>query len=306
MSIVDRIKGITNFELKTCMPYPISCKIELSTGCNFNCVYCKVGNTKNNKFMKEENVYTIVSKLYNSGVRHFGLFFMGEGTLHPNFNSICKTIKEKYPDIFLFLTTNGTSDLKESLPYLDSIKFSINYYDDKSFESNIRIKSKLNEILNNIKELVEYRNSNKIVTEISASSIFFNNPSQEEFVKKLKNTVDSFFYNNLQTQAGFISTSTKFEDINSEIIQVDKFPCYGMFTMANINVDGELCACRWDSSSEWSKFGSLIDNDFDVLWNCDKIQEYRRQHINAYTQGLYEEVNTHCLKCLRIKGNFNE
>lgn len=76
-------------------------------------------------------------------IREAKLMGMGEPMLHPQFDEVCKTFKEYFPEAFLIVATNCQYNIGESRPlrkrfqnalqYIDLLYFSIDGY-DKSYE----------------------------------------------------------------------------------------------------------------------------------------------------------------------------
>lgn len=285
MSIVDRINSHvhSNFNL---YKLPESAKIELVNYCNHKCPFCMVSSVKNKQLMSFDVFKKIIDKM--TTVKEIGLFFMGESTLHPEintFNNYCKA-KNK----FTFLTTNGLL-LKPLLQLIDSqidsIKISLNGYNEKTWIENTGVNS-FDTVVYNVYSLYEYIKNTKSKTELSISSIFYNNEEQYKFIKSLPPI--THYYLPLYSQAG--DNGYDYNKGNIGIIgsESKSLPCWALFTQAHIKVNGDLCACCFGCNKKFI-MGNILDTDFEKCWNNDKFVSIRRSHL----LGKIPEVCSRCL-----------
>jgi MoaA/NifB/PqqE/SkfB family radical SAM enzyme len=108
--------------------------IETTNHCNLACTFCNradvIGALQHMPLFKFRQV---LDKL-GPDLKEAKLMGMGEPFLHPNFDSICKMFKEKYPDSFLISSTNAQYNANErvanSLKYLDMLYISIDGFED--------------------------------------------------------------------------------------------------------------------------------------------------------------------------------
>ena len=287
MSIINRINSHVHSDFDL-YKLPTSAKIELVNFCSHKCPYCMVPFVKDNKRIMSFNTFKkIVEKIPN--VKEIGLFFMGESTLHPDidkFNSYCKS-KNK----FTFLTTNGI--LLEPLLHLvdtniDSIKISLNGYNRKTWIENTGVDS-FDTVVRNVHYLHGYIKNTKSKTELSISSIFYNNDEQRQFIKSLPPV--THYYLPLYSQAG--DNGYNYNKGNIGIIgsESKSIPCWALFTQAHIKVNGDLCACCFGCNKKFI-MGNILDTNFEQCWNSDKFISIRQSHL----LGKIPEV---CMECLK-------
>ncbi|KKM22973.1 hypothetical protein LCGC14_1619860, partial [marine sediment metagenome] len=193
--ITDRIDAITNIAPEYrgfSLPAPKSVKIELTGRCNYKCGFCALR-------MREKQPHgdidfdlfkRITTEMREAGVEEIGVFFLGESTMSPMLVEAiqwCKSIGFPY----VFLTTNGsmaTERLVEAcmVAGLDSLKFSVNNYDDEQFEKVIQVKPKLfRKSLENIKDAWFVREAGGYKTKLYASSIRYDGEQQEKMEELL-------------------------------------------------------------------------------------------------------------------------
>ena len=298
MNMIDRVKSIsTEIDTKH-IALPRSIKFELSGICNHKCIYCGVPNIQAiNRFMSFEIFKTGLAEAYKWQIKELGLFHMGEGTLHPNILELVAFAKKEYNNYFkMFITTNGTRlDILKGLVSLgiNSIKFSLNGY-NKEIHYKATLVDDFDSIIQNLKDLITYRNDINSPTEISASSIFYNNLEQDIFTEKMAKIVDNFYYTEIYNHAGKVATKfIKLTD-NARIIPhlCDK-PCYGLFNLAHVKVDGTINLCRFGLDHEFD-IGNIKDG-FEKAWFSEKANKIRKLHMT-------DQIET-CNKCLGLKKN---
>lgn len=295
-SIVERVKSIsTEIDTKH-IALPRSIKFELASICNHQCIYCGVPHTEPAcTFMRPEIFKLGVAEAYKWQIKELGLFHMGEGTLHPQILNFASYVKEEYNDYFkMFLTTNGTKlEVLKGLVKLgiNSIKFSLNGY-NREIHYKMTGVDDFDLIINNLKELVTYRNEIKSTTTISASSIYYNNKEQAAFAEEMLKITDNYYYTEIYNHAGKVKVEFISLVNNSMLIPhlCDK-PCFGLFNLAHIKVDGTLNLCRFGLDHEFD-IGHITDG-LEKCWFSPRAMEIREQHMK-------DQIET-CNKCLGLK-----
>lgn len=280
-NIVERIKNTMVIDENILLPK--SLKIELVNICNHKCKYCVVPYVKeSNHFMSDEIFYKAVQEAYRLNITEIGLFHMGEGTLHPKFNDYIDYIRDNYPNINIFITSNGTqlNKLKHCIKKnINSIKISLNGY-NKQFHKDVTGVDTFELIMDHINQLVEYRNTINSSTQISASSIYYNSPEQEHFVQNISKVVDCFYYTEIFTHAGKVN-NTHIELSNDDRIIKNfvSLPCNGMYNLCHIKVNGDINLCKWGVDNEFV-IGNIMNDDIQTLWSSDKVKQLRYKANN--------------------------
>jgi len=293
--IKERIDTISHYVDIDNIKLPRSVKLELTAICNHKCIYCslpKLQETLPIKFMTIDLYKRAVDNLESLKIQELGLFHMGEGTLHPQFNDLVKYASNK-KCFEIFITTNGTK--LDALKYcveqnIKSIKFSLNGYNKKVHKEVTGIDD-FESVISNLKELIAYRNFIRSKTEISASSIYYDNLEQEEFARKIADIADTFYMTQIYNHAGKVDNN--FIELKNSpylIMNMCNKPCYGLFTLGHIKVDGTINMCRFGMDHEFDI--GHINEGFDKVWFGSKANEIRKKHLE-------DQIKT-CNKCLGL------
>lgn len=289
-TIVDRIKSMTEVDVNH-IQLPKSVRLELSAVCNHKCNYCVVPTLKvPTKFMSKDVFCKCLEEIMRLNIQEIGISHMGEATLHPKFKELINLIPT---DIKTFITTNGTN--LDALKYLvekniNSIKFSLNGYSRETHKKIIGVDT-FDTVINNLKELIQYRNEIKSSTQISASSICYEIDEQDKFVNDVKKIVDCFYYTQLFNHAGKVNNSPiKYKKYNY-LDNLCRLPCYGLYNMCHIKSNGDINICRWGVDSEFV-IGNILNDKLDDVWFSDKANKLREESSNR--------CNNTCNKCVEI------
>jgi len=320
--IKERLKTITHIpeeRLSITPPVPKSCKIELTSRCNYKCQYCAISfrNGTPSKDMDWDLFRKITSEMKYLGVEEIGLFYIGESFINPNL--LIKAIEYLKQDLeipYVFLTSNAS--LAE--PYmvgrcmdlgLDSLKWSCNAANDEQFEKLMGVSSKMFErAKQNIKKVWELREEElkkypwyrEGATRLYASSILYDKDQPKKAEKFLNEYVrpyvDEHYWLPLYSAGGQarekeaelgmqpIAGNTGRLDDPSEPI-----PCWTLFTAAHIMVNGRMTACCLDGVGNWV-MGDLKTNTFMECWHSKDFKKLRQAHIDKNI------VGTKCEKCV--------
>jgi MoaA/NifB/PqqE/SkfB family radical SAM enzyme len=118
--------------------------LETTNYCNLQCSFCNrdevIGALQHMPLSKFKKM---LDGLKHHPIKEAKLMGMGEPMLHPQFDEVCKTFKEYFPEAFLIVATNCQYNIgegrplrkrfKNALQYIDLLYFSIDGY-DKSYE----------------------------------------------------------------------------------------------------------------------------------------------------------------------------
>lgn len=126
-------------------PMPLVVNLETINRCNSTCSFCtanKNAEKRPYKRMDDELFYSIIDQLHDWGYKgHLTLYGNNEPFLDTRIVEFHKYCREKLPDSFIFLSTNGlilTIDkLKEILPYVDQFIIN-NYCRDMKLHDNVQ------------------------------------------------------------------------------------------------------------------------------------------------------------------------
>lgn len=196
---------------------PLSVYIELTDYCNFQCPFCYINYSTNNKeYLNKQLIYNCVDYLLDLGLLFVNLSG-GECLLHPNFEEIYKYIANK--GILINILTNG-SLLNEKLFELfdqykpHKIEISLYASDNESLKRNTRqTKVKLETIRENIIKLKH--NNQNVVCKMPLNSV--TSSSFEETLNWCEKNDIEFYYSD-ELFDNYDGVSNKKYKLNNEII----------------------------------------------------------------------------------------
>ena len=223
-------------------------QIETHNRCNNDCNFCpvSVGNDKRiYKKMSEELFNKIINNLSKIDYRgQISLFDNNEPFLDNRINNFIKIAKEKLPNAFHYIMTNGlvlTLDkYKEACKYLDIFLID-NYNNDGELNPNTKIIYdfclKNQEYLN--KTIIFMRSKNEIL-----SSRAGNAPNRQNTLK------------------------------------IIDYICPMPFYQFHIRPDGKISLCCNDAWGEMT-LGDLSKNTIQKIWNSRKYKKIRKQILKG-------------------------
>lgn len=121
-------------------------RISLTDRCNFRCTYCMpecgVNEIAHDDIMRYEDILFLVDVLSQLGIKKVR-FTGGEPTVRRGFVSFMRSFKERFPDIALFVTTNGSTLAKTAkelaqIP-MSGINVSLDTIDEEKFKKITRL-----------------------------------------------------------------------------------------------------------------------------------------------------------------------
>jgi MoaA/NifB/PqqE/SkfB family radical SAM enzyme len=295
---IDAVTKIGPKYLGTILPAPRSVKWELNTACNYSCSFCVRNIRKNeNKVVSRAFYSRVLKELVAAGVEELGLFYINEPF---SVKWLPEAIAEaKAAGIsYVFLTTNGSIATPEKVEScmkagLDSLKFSINFYDRKQFFDVAQVKPRLySEAIDNLKKAKEIRALGQYKTKIYASSIAFDGEQgakMQEIVDDIKPHVDEFYWLPLYGMGGAAKEAGwKPQPGNPGRLAAmrDPLPCWSVFTEGHITADGKLSACCFGHGVDDDMvMGDLNEVPFLTAWNSAKYQALRAAHLKRDVTG---------------------
>lgn len=292
---------------------PFKVKFESSTLCNLKCVMCPLtsGLTRKQGVLKFENFKKIFDEI---NVPYLNLTGLGEPLLNPDIFKIISYARKKHS--LVKLDTNATLLNKENIKRLihsnpSFISVSIDGITKKSYEA-IRKGANFEQVIENLKNLVKYRNLVKSKTQIQ---LFF--VLQKDNVKDLINILKFAESLGVEVINGTIAISfgaaenkdkrkIKLEDIKKikkdlEIIKkqlkvkvnieniedflqnpegqeqrMSKKPCFYPWYNPCITWDGYVVPCDLYCDNE-IVFGNALKEPFMKIWNNEKARSFRKQ-----------------------------
>lgn len=143
---------INLFSNKDEVPMPLIVNLETINRCNSDCAFCtanKYAEKRPYKRMEDELFYNIIDQLADWGFKgHLTLYGNNEPWLDTRIVEFHKYCREKLPECFIFMSTNGllldVDKVKAITPYVDQLIIN-NYCEDMKIRDNV------NEIIDYVK-----------------------------------------------------------------------------------------------------------------------------------------------------------
>jgi MoaA/NifB/PqqE/SkfB family radical SAM enzyme len=262
-------------------------------------------------FMDLDEFRRIVREMVEAGVQEIGLFYLGESLMNGNLTiDACKVCKEEGVE-YVFLTTNGSRCfpwVSEGLfkAGLDSLKFSINCYDENQFSEVVGVSPKyFKASLQNLRRATQIRDNLGASCKISASSIRYDGEQLEkmqlvvdEISQYLTGPDDSHYWLPLYSM-GAVATERE-EELGYKPTAgnqgrigglVQPIPCWSLFSEGHVRVDSGFSLCCFDADSRFH-VASLKDMSFMDVWHHPDFQRVRQAHLDGDLSG------TVCEQCV--------
>lgn len=126
-------------------PMPLVVNLETINRCNNTCAFCtanKYAEKRPYKRMEDELFYKIIDQLHDWGYKgHLTLYGNNEPFLDTRIVEFHKYCREKLPDSFIFLSSNGllltVDKVREIVPYVDQFIIN-NYCTDMKLKDNVK------------------------------------------------------------------------------------------------------------------------------------------------------------------------
>lgn len=299
MSITSRIDAITKIPpmyRHAVLPAPKSCKIELTAACNYRCGFCMKSQRPDGGEMDRALYSRLIREMRVAGVDELGVFFIGESFSCKWLPDAIREAKEVgYP--YVFLTTNGSLAYPEKVRAcmdagLDSLKFSVNFADDKQFAEVTQVKPSLyRRALSNIKAARQIRDDEGYKCAIYASSIAFDGEQGDRMAAIMAEVApycDETYRLPLFGMGG-ASKAAGMKPQPGNPGRLDNMreplPCWSV-TSAHIDKDGILQACCFGQGMEGSlAMADLKTQPFMTGWNSAAFQTLRKAHLAKDVNG---------------------
>jgi hypothetical protein len=297
MSIKKRIDFITGIPVRgTVLPAPKSVKIELTAACQYRCSFC-VKSLRPDEGEMDRALYSrLIKEMAAAGVSEAGLFYIGESFLCNWLPDAIKEAKDAGIE-YVFLTTNGANATPDKVEAcmeagLDSLKWSMNFYDGVQFKQIANVKPSLyRNAIANLKQAHEIRALGQYKTKLYASSIAFDGEQGEKMQKivdEITPFLDEHYFLPLYGMSGAAKAHGfkprpgnpgRLENLREPL------PCWSVF-QGHITKDGHLAACCFGSGIDGDMLmADLKEVDFMTGWNSPKFQALRAAHLKRDVTG---------------------
>ena len=293
---VDAITGIDGHRRGAAPPCPKSCKIELTARCNFKCSFCATADKLRVKGDMDWDFYLkLLKDLRRAGVEEIGVFYLGESFILDWLPDAIQAAKDEgFP--YIFITTNGSLADPERVTAcmeagLNSIKFSLNYADERQFTDIAGVKGSIyRDIIDNIKTTVAARDAGNHDCGVYASYINYDGEQgarMKKVIAEVEPLLDQVYSLPLYSQANLVSVaenekgwSIRGGNPGRADNMREPVPCWSLFTEARVTHDGHLSACCFDHDGRFH-MGDLNEIPFMDAWTSEKFQNLRRAHLSG-------------------------
>ena len=176
------------------VPYPLVVNLETINRCNSTCSFCTANrNAEKRPYqrMEEELFYSIIDQLHDWGFKgHLTLYGNNEPWLDTRIVEFHKYCREKLPDSYIFMSTNGllltVDKVKEIVPYVNQLIIN-NYCRDMKLHDNVKeiyeyVKAHPDEFAD-VEILIQMRYMDAVLTNRAGSA-----PNKKNDTKIIKET----------------------------------------------------------------------------------------------------------------------
>lgn len=307
MSITQRIDHVTSIPVAVRAPNappPRSCKIEITSKCNYKCAFCTKSINETDDGEMDRALYSrLLHEMHQAGVQEVAPFFIGESfqcRWLPDAIAEAKAIGFDY----VFLTTNGStatpSRVKECMAAgLDSLKFSINFHSATQLQEVARVHPGFwRRAIEHLKEARRIRDEMRYPCRIYASSIKFDGAqgaAMETVVEEIRSYCDETYWLPLFSM-NEASRTNGMKPMPGNPGRLDNMreplPCWSVY-QAHIDHKGRLIACCFgDTADGGHVMADLREMSFMDGWNSPRFVALREKHLARDVTG------TACEQCV--------
>jgi MoaA/NifB/PqqE/SkfB family radical SAM enzyme len=261
--------------------YPKKIQIETFLGCNARCTYCTIGKWKREHGQMSPEIFSrILEQLVpiRNDVEVISLYMDGEPLMDRDLENRIQMCKERGLPHIGFATNGGLLSEDRARKLLDAgldwVSFSFDSLNKESFEK-VRVRLKFNEVLKNIRGLVELRNAGSYGTKVILRHV--NSVDKPEELEEYRNywsellrptdAIQSFNVHNWG-DGGPISAGEA------------RTPCKYVFDNMTILRDGTVPLCCVDYNA-LHPFGNVMTTPLMDIWNGMQWEDARQAHLSG-------------------------
>jgi sulfatase maturation enzyme AslB (radical SAM superfamily) len=272
--------------------YPPCLQVEITSVCNFRCVFCyqtdKNFTKKTNGhmgFMSLDTFKQIIDQSVGN-IEFVTLASRGEPTIHPKFNEFVDYLSQKF--LGLKINTNASVLTEEKCHSIlganfSTVVFSADAADEDQY-SAMRVGGSLTKTLDNIKLFrniqAKHYSESKTITRVSGVKI-----SNEQSLEKMEK-----FWGNFVDQVAFVEYNP-WENTYVQSPTGINTPCSDLWRRMFIWWDGKTNPCDVDYLSKLS-VGKCSDFSINELWSGSDYEVLRKKHLS----NLRHEIDP-CTRC---------
>lgn len=272
--------------------------VDIAASCNAQCPFCPrifMPDERAKGFMSLELFEAILDEAKKNNIHTLRLYSTAEPTLHPKFDELINIAKNKNFHISVSTNASLLHNHFESLMRVDLLQFSIEGWDQESYEK-YRFPLKFDRVYENIKKFHENAQTYAQKPKLTTSLLLTRNTNIARYMDLWSQFVDEvnihFMYNPVKYETGKfvaqnIDTSNEYYDL---LKQEADFYCAYPFQIATVAYDGKIALCCDDFAAEL-ELGN-IGNGIETIYSSDTMKKIKKQF---YTQQL-----DLCKECTRF------
>lgn len=255
---------------------PLHIDIELSDTCNLRCKMCAhgLGTVKNVGHMDEETAKRLIDEAAEIGVYSIKFNWRGEATLNPVLPKMVEYAKKK-GILEVAINTNGIPKISHLLletakAGIDRLIFSVDGASKETYEA-IRIGGDYEKLLENIFEIIEWKNKTKKIKpfiRVQMVRTKLNAHESQQFIEFWQNKVEDVRISDVMDRGQGEQLSV------GDQVTIGRRRCPQPFQRLVIARDGRVSPCCADWNQEYI-VGNIFENSLLEIWNGSKMQYMR-------------------------------
>ena len=273
-------------------PYNVS--MELSSFCNFKCIYCAHSKPDHGQYlgnMSNEMIYKIVEDLkeFPTKIKKINLFGFGESLCNPNFPQILGIINKSGLAEAVEFTTNGLLLTKDRIDAIldnggiDTIRISLQGLSGEAYKKICGVNIDFDEFISNLSYLYKKKGKMKLRMKIADIAIQDETDGRQKYEELFGNIADSIYveqilpiYEGMDYDA--INPNINKNSLNGRMnIHQDKqnLVCHRAFYRMRIRANGDVTAACCDATND-VKYGNVYQDSLYNIWNGNVHKSFLR------------------------------
>jgi len=272
---------------------PLNLDLELSSICNLRCPFCLITDKKYKRktknypyFFNFHYAQDIISQASAIGIPALKFNWIGEPTLHPDFNLIMAEARMKdFHDLIVNTNGNYRKEKNEGLIFATKVIYSIDSLNPLTYPK-IRCQGNLNHVILNIKDLLKRGHR-----DVCLRKTITKENQNEDFERDVKR----IFGNKIKTSEHYVFDRKLQKSCNRDnkkiAIKLDRVYCGYPSQRLIIDTNLDVYPCCVDYRRTM-KLGNIKKDSLIKIWYSDKLNDIREQLMKGRTY-----VSKSCQDC---------
>lgn len=287
------------------LPFPRVVRIEPSSLCNLRCSHCPTGTVDMKRGLMSEEVFNRILEQLEENLADIKVVVMyhgGEPLMNSQFSHMVSKIKSMGIP-YVKTVSNGmllNNELIQEITSseLDYIEFSL---DGENIQENNIIRRGCNgqRVINNIKELIRYKEEKKInkpdicvyTTQfIDNKDVEINNYRVPDYLyNEFRDEIKEFKLGLAMRWPGMNVLDNMYDVYIDDKLNNNNY-CDHIINTVTIRWNGDIVPCCYDLTSRYV-IDNIMNNDLKDIWNSKKYIDIRQQISNRKLNSLCENCN---------------